>query len=241
MRTAFTLSLAVSLVACSNHSPTSSPIGSESTPAGIQATSRSENNRPPNVSTSVEGMTLTINASAPVMIRSLALHQVSGSVDSITLQDPTAGNTVAGPVTTEQGFVFHDAINLPAGETKLRLHITAGRENVIFTSNPRFDWVVKDMRGRNVRLSDTEHWFVLEASVGIVADPATVTASTPCSTLKWASQGVEHCYAVGNWSGEKSLSGSEEVCPNITSIYKIVCFTSEGSSVVDEVIVGPKG
>ncbi|HEY4525784.1 MAG TPA: hypothetical protein VJL32_01655, partial [Candidatus Paceibacterota bacterium] len=52
------------------------------------------------------------------------------------------------------------------------------------------------------------------------------------SVLNWVSQNTTSCYASGgNWTGGKSLSGSESVYPNQTTTYYINCTGQNGQNV----------
>jgi hypothetical protein len=65
-------------------------------------------------------------------------------------------------------------------------------------------------------------------TVTLYANPTTVNQGQPV-TLNWYSQNATTCYASGsNWSGTKSLTGSEIVYPTQGAIYTITCSNSFG-------------
>src|SRR3989344_5436834 len=223
--------LAATLAACSD-SPTA-PMpeipGIGSTPAVV----RSQNARA-QVKISVEGMTLVIESSGNIKVTEIVLRLESGKVSQLSLRD-SAGNVIAGPVESGGEFTFRNAFTLPAGTSRIGLQATQGWGEVVFATNPSVDWQAFDVKGKRVRMPNTDLRLVLAAYVEISANPASVSLSTPCSTLTWKSTGVTACYAVAHWSGQKALMGSEVVCPSAASLYKLVCFEPEGSSVAAEV------
>jgi hypothetical protein len=67
-------------------------------------------------------------------------------------------------------------------------------------------------------------------SVTLYANPTTVNQGQPV-TLNWYSNNATTCYASGaNWSGTKSLTGSEIVYPTQGAVYTITCTGNYGSA-----------
>ena len=65
--------------------------------------------------------------------------------------------------------------------------------------------------------------------VDITANPTSINQGAS-SVLIWSSVNATSCFALNNWSGSKSISGSETVSPSFTATYTITCSNSRGSA-----------
>ena len=65
--------------------------------------------------------------------------------------------------------------------------------------------------------------------VDITANPISINQGAS-SVLIWSSVNASSCFASNNWSGSKSISGSETVTPAFTATYTITCSNSRGSA-----------
>ena len=74
-----------------------------------------------------------------------------------------------------------------------------------------------------------------EPMVSISADPLTIEEGES-SLLEWNSEHADSCEASDGWSGDKGLSGSQEVSPLVTTTFTITC-EGEGGSDSDSVTV----
>jgi hypothetical protein len=72
-------------------------------------------------------------------------------------------------------------------------------------------------------------------TVTLTAIPASI-ASGQSSTLTWSSTDATSCAASGGWSGLKATSGSEDVSPSSTTIYRLAC-TGPGGNASDSATV----
>lgn len=72
-------------------------------------------------------------------------------------------------------------------------------------------------------------------TVTLEANPTGVTTGTS-STLTWTSTNATSCTATGGWSGTLATSGSQDVSPTATTVYKLTC-TGAGGSASDSAIV----
>lgn len=65
-------------------------------------------------------------------------------------------------------------------------------------------------------------------TVTLTANPTQINQGS-YSTLTWSSHNTTSCTAFNGWSGTKSVSGSESVTPNATTLYTITCMGPRGS------------
>ncbi|MBI2056347.1 MAG: hypothetical protein HYT37_03115 [Candidatus Sungbacteria bacterium] len=73
-------------------------------------------------------------------------------------------------------------------------------------------------------------------TVYLSANPTSINQGS-FSTLSWNSTNAGSCFASNGWSGQKSLSGSEQVNPSYTTSYTITCTNSQGQSATQSVTV----
>lgn len=65
-------------------------------------------------------------------------------------------------------------------------------------------------------------------TVSLSASPSSIAAGAT-STLTWSSTNASSCAATGSWSGAKSLTGSANVAPSVTSTYTLECNNAVGA------------
>jgi hypothetical protein len=73
-------------------------------------------------------------------------------------------------------------------------------------------------------------------SVEINALPSTIFDGDD-SQLSWATTGMDSCQASGDWSGSKSVNGSQSISPNSISSYTLTC-TESNSDVLEHIDTG---
>ena len=74
-----------------------------------------------------------------------------------------------------------------------------------------------------------------EPTLSFTAEPMTIEEGED-ATLEWNTENATSCTASDGWSGAKGLSGDEEVSPEETTIYTLVC-SGEGGEVEKSVTV----
>lgn len=63
----------------------------------------------------------------------------------------------------------------------------------------------------------------------IDANPTTISKNEH-STLDWTSNNANYCVASNDWSGTKSISGTQSVSPDYDSTYTLTCYNSSASA-----------
>lgn len=216
------------------------------------------------VGISAEGMTITITTTEPMIISRLLITGESNIGDiEVTSEDGSswivprvasgkfdlAGSEPIGPAPA-----IARPIEVPGGNSTIRLYVLdGGRGDMWFATNPA-DWVAHDRSGRAVELPDEEIRLHLTTMVSISVDgvsgvdrPVTYIAAGSCVTLSWTSQDATECWAMGYWPNRSGntpgnpqpLAGTEEVCPTEYTSFVLKC-RGPGGSVGQVVFVSPR-
>jgi hypothetical protein len=112
----------------------------------------------------------------------------------------------------------------------------AGSQSVVIQAESTFSLYCVGKTGKTDTGSVTVSVSTSKPTVNISATPVTVSAGG-VATLSWTTTGASNCTAAGDWSGSRSVSGSQSVGPiPDDSSYSLTC-TGPGGSATDSVDV----
>lgn len=168
------------------------------------------------------------NHSFSATVRANNASLVSGNA-SVSVSSVQPMNFVPGSVVWRPNQTVSGSETLPFGQNGSEIFTSGG----LRLGNIGAGWSTQGSVVLHFKIAETQE---LLPTVSLSANPSSITQGS-FATLSWNSSNANSCLASGGWSGQKSLSGSEQINPSITTSYTITCTNTQGRNAARSVTV----
>lgn len=141
---------------------------------------------------------------------------------SVSISGPQSMFFVPGSVVWRPNQNISGSQTLPYGQSGGEIFTSSG----LRLGDIAPGWSTQGSLVLHFKIQETQ---ILAPTVSLSANPSSI-AQGSSAALYWNSTNAASCFASGGWSGARSLSGSEQVSPLVTTTYSLNCTNTNGQS-----------